>query len=188
MKRKYFYSGVLLLALSVLLLLPVGIAQAKYTITLPAGEITLNISGGYTATFALTDVTGDLYVKINGKIPGYQFGYNAEMLYYNVKTIAFYGVGESIGASSKSWNIGTSEGSNDIGTIRFKGSASTNRIDYTLTADTTFYITETIDEKPSIGEKPSIDEKPSTTSKTLSIQSKGGTITGTQTTTSNEEG
>lgn len=42
MKRKYFYFGVLLLALSVLLLLPVGIAQAKYTTTLTQ-NVTLTV-------------------------------------------------------------------------------------------------------------------------------------------------
>lgn len=187
MKRKKFYFGVLLLALSLLLLLPVGIAQAKYTTTLSAGNITLNISGGYTATFELTDVTGDLFVKMNGVIPSYELGPNAEKTYINVKTIEFRGTPLSQYATSKSWNIGTSEGSRDIGTISFQGT-STNVINYTLTADTTFYITETTSGKPSTGEKPSIDEKPSAIPKTLSIQSNGGTITGAQTTTNNEEG
>lgn len=184
MKRKYFYFGVLLLALSVLLLLPVGIAQAKYTITLPAGEITLNISGGYTATFVFPGVTDDLLVKINGENQPYEFGHDAKMSYNDVKTIELYGENRSPGATSKIWYIGTSEGSNDIGTISFKSSTSmsTNRIDYTLTEDTTFYITETTSGKPSIG------EKTSTIPSILSIQSNGGTITGTQTTTNGGEG
>lgn len=98
-------------------------------------------NNGYTVTFNTDGVTGDLFMKINGNIPSYEFGYNADTSYDNVNTIEFSAQPLSVGSESKSWDIGTSEGSNDIGTIKFSGTKS-NTITYTMTDNTTIYITQ----------------------------------------------
>ena len=116
-----------------------------------SGVITYNVNmedngslenNGYTVFFDADGVSDDLTVKINGNIPSYQFGMNVDTSYDNVKTLEFRAIGVSINASSKSWDIGTSKNGNDIGTIRMLSGTKSNTITYTMTEDTTIYITE----------------------------------------------
>lgn len=91
---------------------------------------------GYTANFVVDANLPEIACTINGST------YNINELpsaVINVDTIEFFYV--KIGPPSRGtkWDIGTSSGSNDIGTIKAGDSA---RLTYTMTADTTIFIKE----------------------------------------------